>query len=183
VIGTVVTFAVMRSSDALEAEAEAQAAAADAALREPLTAGDEEAKDPVHLPPPTTEERNLALLAQGFGVAGYFAGFGQIVCPLVLWFVKRDESPFVAFHALQTALFHIALTVALVVVGVVGGILVFVGGIGLIVLAIGLPLLLVGGFILNVMGCFAAHRGEWSRYPLVGEWALPKAPAGAGMAA
>lgn len=130
------------------------------------------ARIPVHLAPPNDEERNLALLAQGFGLLGYVTGFGQIVCPLVMWFVKRDDSPFVAFHALQTALFHVAVTVALAVVALIGIPLVFVG-VGVLVLAIGLPLIAVGALILNILGCVAAHRGEWTRYPLVGAWALP----------
>ncbi len=136
------------------------------------------ARIPVHLPPPTAEERNLAMMAQIFGLAGYVTGFGQIVCPLVLWIIKREESPFVAFHALQTALFHIALAVAAIVIGVVGGVLMIVG-VGFLILIFGLGGLLIGGFILNLMGCFAAHRGEWSRYPLVGALALPQPPSGA----
>lgn len=140
------------------------------------------ARIPVHLPPPTAEERNLALLAQGFGLAGYFTGFGQILCPLVLWWVKREESPFVAFHALQTALFHIALTVAIVLAVVIGVVTIPIV-VGIVILAVGLPVLTVGGCILNIMGCVAAHRGEWSRYPVVGGWALPQAPAATGAAA
>jgi uncharacterized Tic20 family protein len=140
------------------------------------------ARIPVHLPPPTAEERNLAMLAQIFGLAGYVTGFGQIVCPLVLWIIKREESPFVAFHALQTALFHILLTVAFAAVLIVG-IPLLVVGVGLLILAIGLPLVAIVGFILNLMGCFAAHKGEWSRYPIVGAFALPRPPAGESTAA
>lgn len=132
------------------------------------------ARIPIPLAPPTEEERNLALMAQGFGLLGYVTGFGQIVCPLVMWFVKRDDSPFVAFHALQTALFHIAATIALIVITLIGVPLVFVG-VGVLVLAIGLPLVAVGALILNIIGCVAAYKGEWTRYPLVGTWALPAA--------
>jgi len=135
------------------------------------------ARIPVHLAPPTEEERNIATLAQLLGLIGYLAGAGQIVCPLIMWFVKRDDSPYVAFHALQTALFHLLVTVLAVVIVIGGFVLLPVVGVGLLVWAIGLPVLLIGALVLNVLGVIAAHKGEWSRYPLVGGWVLPTAPA------
>ena len=126
---------------------------------------------PVNLPVPTQQDRNLALLAQGLGLIGYLAGVGQIICPLVLWYAKRHDSPYVAFHALQTAMFHVAVIVALAAVGIVGGVLtLFV--VGIFILLIGIPLILVGALIFNIIGCVSASNGSWSRYPLVGEWAL-----------
>src|SRR3954469_20624555 len=50
-------------------------------------------------PLPTEDEKNLAMLNY---ILSIFSGF---LAPLVIWLVKRD-SKFVAFHALQTLLWH-----------------------------------------------------------------------------
>ena len=48
----------------------------------------------------------MAMLAY---ILGIFTGF---IGPLVLWLIKKDQSKFVAFHALQALLLH-----AIVVIG------------------------------------------------------------------
>jgi uncharacterized Tic20 family protein len=58
-------------------------------------------------PEPTQEERTAAMLAH---VLSMFAGF---VAPLVIYFVKRRESRFVAFHALQAFFWHLGLMVTM----------------------------------------------------------------------
>jgi uncharacterized Tic20 family protein len=58
-------------------------------------------------PEPTQEERTIAMLAH---VLSMFAGF---VAPLVIYFVKRRESAFVAFHALQAFIWHLCLMITM----------------------------------------------------------------------
>lgn len=128
---------------------------------------------PVPLPPPTREERNLAMLAQLFGLLGFIvSGVGHIVAPLVLWYIKREESPFVAFHAMQTTLFQLAMTLGTVAVVLVA----VVTCVGVVLV----PVWLVIWLVFSIMGTVAAARGEWSRYPVVGNWVLANVIQGRG---
>lgn len=122
----------------------------------------------VPFPAPGAQARNFAGLAQLFGLLGIVAAVvGAIVCPLVLYFIKRDEEPFVAFHALQAALFT-----ALMVGGVAAAAVVAALTCGLLI-----PLVFVVlacWLFFGILGTVAAFRGEWSRLPLVGGWALER---------
>lgn len=119
---------------------------------------------PVPFPAPGSQARNFAGMAQLFGCLGWISVLGAIACPLVLYFIKRDEEPFVAFHALQATLFQvITLGVVVVVVPLV------------VMTCVLIPLLPVGllaWLFFCILGTTAAFRGQWARYPLVGQWAL-----------
>lgn len=63
--------------------------------------------DEVFIVVATHDERTMAMLAH---VLSIFAGF---VAPLVIYFVKRRESRFVAFHALQAIFWHLTMMIAM----------------------------------------------------------------------
>ena len=131
---------------------------------------------------PTHDEKTFALLVY---VLGIFSGF---IAPLVFFLVKRD-SKFVAFHALQSLAWHILYLVLLFggMIAVFISILATVGlspadhskpplaffGVFAMVWLIG-----VGGGILNlilgIVYSIKAHKGEWAKFPLIGEWVLRK---------
>src|SRR5687768_12738889 len=62
------------------------------------------------LPAPTGEQRTWAMLAHLLALPGLLTLFGWLtwVGPLVVWVCRRKDSPFVAFHALQSLLFQLA---------------------------------------------------------------------------
>ena len=107
-------------------------------------------------PPPTTptsEERSLALVAHALTFVE-----GGIIGPLIIYLVKKDESPFVAFHALQSLYF--GLLAALIVVPAA----ILTCGLGLVLL---LPYLLY-----EIIACVEAWKGEWYELPLAGPLAM-----------
>lgn len=79
---------------------------------------------------------------------------GGIVAPLVIYFVKRQESEFVAFHALQSLYFGLFAITVIVAVSV------FTCGLGLVFL----PVYLVG----ELVATMKANDGEWYQLPVVG---------------
>ncbi|GAC1631258.1 MAG: hypothetical protein NVS9B14_02820 [Candidatus Acidiferrum sp.] len=131
---------------------------------------------------PTQDERTMALLAH---ILGIFSGF---IAPLVFFLVKRD-SKFVSFHALQSLAWHVIYFVC-----VFGAMIVFVVSMitsgGFQNHASNQPpwaffgffaffwIAAMGGAILNiVLGVvfgIKAHKGEWARLPLLGNWILNK---------
>lgn len=103
---------------------------------------------------PTQDEKNLAALGHGLT---FFEGglFG----PLILYFVKREESAFVAFHALQSLLF---------------GLVFF----GLTIVSCGLlgVLLVIPYMVFEGIATIKAYEGEWYELPIVGRYAREKHP-------
>jgi hypothetical protein len=82
--------------------------------------------------------------------------FGILV-PIVIFAVKKDESPFVRHHALEAINFQLTMLIGYVV------------SIILIIVLIGLFTVLavwILSIVLSIVAAAAANRGEWYRYPL-----------------
>ena len=106
------------------------------------------------LPALTQDDKTMAMLAYLVGIVTGFAG------PLILWLLKKDQSKFVAYHALQALLLHAAV--------VVGYLLSFV----LFFLIIGmftLPIFVLLGLVFSILAGLAANRGEWYEIPVLGK--------------
>lgn len=99
----------------------------------------------------TSDERTLALLAH---VLTFIAGF---IAPLIVYLVKKDESPFVRAHAAASLNFQITLMIAMFV------------GILLSFILIGIPLLVaigIGSVVLVILATVRASEGKPYTYPL-----------------
>lgn len=108
--------------------------------------------------PPDRDARNFAMLCHLASFVGFVGiPFGNIIGPLVVWLVKRDESPFIDYHGKQSLNFQISLTIYLIISAVL--ILVLVG----LLLIIGLFFL---GVITVIVGAVRAANGEEFSYPL-----------------
>ena len=91
-----------------------------------------------------------------------FAGFvipyaGNIIGPLVIWLIKKDESSFVNDQGKESLNFQISMTIY----GIVAFLLCFV--------VIGIPILVALGIywlIIVIVACVKANSGEKFRYPL-----------------
>lgn len=105
------------------------------------------------LPGMTQDDKTLAMLAYLLGI---FTGF---VGPLVLWLLKKDQSKFIAFHALQALFLH-----AVVVLGyVLSGLLTFV-----LIGFLTYPAFFLLGVVFSLVAGLAANRGEWYEIPTLG---------------
>lgn len=83
-----------------------------------------------------------------------FTGF---VGPLIIWVIKKDDSPFVDRHGKTALNFSITLTIAYFVSALL--ILVLIG----ILMILGL---LVVGIVFPIIAALAANKGEEYTYPL-----------------
>jgi uncharacterized Tic20 family protein len=141
------------------------------------------------------DERTWAAIAHGSalltflvgGLTGGLAVLFMLFIPLGIYFAYRQRSEYVAYHALQAFALQVLCTVgwlAILVGGMVLGALlcvilaITIIGIPLvIVVALAMALLAVGSlalpFGMPVFGALAAwkaYRGEWYRYPRIGDW-------------
>ncbi len=105
----------------------------------------------------SSEENTWAMAAHLSALVGLIGvPFGNILGPLVIWLVKRDESAFVGDQAKEALNFQISMSVY----GVVAAVLVFLL-IGLVLL----PLLAIAWFVLLIMAAMEAKKGKKYRYP------------------
>ncbi|WP_306370467.1 DUF4870 domain-containing protein [Nocardiopsis sp. CC223A] len=105
--------------------------------------------------PPSADERQFGLFAHlGGGLLGF-------VVPLVIYLIKRDESPFIRDQSAQALNFQLLILIGYVVSGVLS--IVFIG-------AITWFLCWVAAVVFGILGGVAANKGEWYRYPFNVSW-------------
>jgi uncharacterized Tic20 family protein len=112
---------------------------------------DHVASDPRWSQAQTSDERTMAILCHVGGA------FMSLLVPLIIFLIKRDESPFVRHHALEALNFHMTFFLISIVSFV------------LVLVVIGIVLLFAAAiifFVLSIIASMAASRGEWYRYPL-----------------
>jgi hypothetical protein len=113
----------------------------------------------------TDEERLVAMLAHLLTIPAYGGVLLQYLIPLVIYFVYREKSPFVAFHALQSLFFQLAI---LGIIASIGLIVVLTLGLGIVVV---IPLLIivpVCGIVFPIIAGVKSYGGQWYEYPFVG---------------
>jgi len=104
-------------------------------------------------PPPgevSKDERTMAMLAWLLGAFSWFIG------PLVIYLMKKEESKFIAFHALQSLYFQLVSFAIVMVIAVV------TCGFGAI--------LGVAPLVVNILWCIKANNGEWAELPVIADW-------------
>jgi uncharacterized Tic20 family protein len=108
------------------------------------------------------DERTWAMIAHLSPLVGY-AGipFGNIVPPLIIWLVKKDQSWFVGEQAKESLNFQISMFIY-AMIGVVlmlGLMLVLIGTVLLIILY-------VFGIVMIIVAAINANNGVQYRYPI-----------------
>jgi uncharacterized protein len=106
------------------------------------------------------DERTMALLSY---ILGFFTGF---LGPLLVYVFKKDQSRFVAYHALQATF----LQIAIIILYAASGMLSFIG-IGLLLFAaVG-----IGDIAFAILAGVASSKGEWYEVPVIGQFAAQQA--------
>ena len=106
---------------------------------------------------PSSDERTWALVAHGLT---FFEG--GVFGPLIVYVLKKDESDFVAFHALQSLLFGLIAMVIILPVAIL------TCGMGLV--------LLLPYFVYEIIASVKAYEGEWYMLPIAGDYAAGRHP-------
>jgi len=118
------------------------------------------------------DERNWGMLAHLLVFIGYLGvPFGNWIGPAIAYFMKKDQSRFVRFHALQAFAFQLLVWVLSAVVAVPLFVFTIVtGGLGMLLVLpfLGIVWLATTVYIVY-MGIKASH-GEQLMYVLVGAW-------------
>ncbi len=103
------------------------------------------------------DARTWAMLCHIGAFAGYIIPFGHIIAPLVIWLIKKDESPFVDDQGKESLNFQISMSIyaliaALLIIAVIGIVL--------------LTAVVIFDVIMVIIAAVRANSGERYRYPL-----------------
>ncbi|MDQ0063907.1 DUF4870 domain-containing protein [Paenibacillus harenae] len=106
---------------------------------------------------PHPEEKQFAMLCHVIAFAGFIIPFGSIIGPLIIWLIKKDQSPYVNAHGKESLNFQISI----LIYGLVSAILwlVFIGI--FVSIAVGIFWL-----VMTIIGTIRATEGQYYRYPL-----------------
>ena len=141
---------------------------------DPISPNDPVGSPPPYTPPPYTtppvgvavskDERLWGMLTHLTALSGLIGvPLGNIIGPLIIWLIKKNEMPFVDDQGKEALNFQITMTI----IAAVCFLLVFV--------LIGIPMLIVvyiADFVLTIIGSIKANDGVAYRYPFT--WRLIK---------
>lgn len=103
------------------------------------------------------QERMWAMLCHLTALAVFVFPLGNIIGPLIIWLIKKDESEFVNDQGKESLNFQISFTIYCLVAAL------------LIIVVVGIVLLIALGIaflILVIIASIKANDGEKYRYPL-----------------
>jgi len=126
--------------------------------KEPKQEPKEEPKqESVKATPENRDERMWAMFCHLSGLAGFVFPFGNIIAPLVIWLVKKEEYPMVNEHGKEALNFQISMTIYII------------ASIILIILVIGIALIIIlslFSLIVIIIASIKANEGEKYKYPI-----------------
>ena len=106
---------------------------------------------------PDKDARTWGMMCHLVALSGYIVPFGNILGPLVVWSIKKDDHPFVNDQGKEALNFQLTMTLCFIA----SLLLVFVF-IGLLLLVI----LCIFVLIMIIVAAIKANEGVYYRYPL-----------------
>jgi len=91
-----------------------------------------------------------------------------VLLPVIIWLIKKEKSKYVAFQALQAAVYQLAVFVLFIGLWVVMFVLAIVtGGLGGILMILLIPLILIA-VVYGLYGAYMCYQGKDFKYVLIG---------------
>ena len=106
---------------------------------------------------PSKDERTWAMLSHFSALCMFIFPFGNILAPLIIWLIKKEEMSFVENQAKEVLNFQISMTIYLLISGILCFILIgipFVIGLGIF------------NLIITIIAAISANDGKYYRYPI-----------------
>lgn len=104
----------------------------------------------------TPDEKNWGMYCHLAGFAGLLIPFGNVLGPLLIWIIKKEEYPFVEVEGKEALNFQITVSIAAIIAGLLS------------VVLIGIPLLIAIGIlaiIFMIKAIMETNEGRPYRYP------------------
>jgi uncharacterized protein len=110
---------------------------------------------------PSAEERQWGMIAHISALVGFVIPFGNIIGPLIVWQMKKNDMPFVERQGKEALNFQITVTIAFFVCILLSFIL-----IGFLLM----PVVGIGALVLAIIAAIQANQGVEYQYPI--NWRL-----------
>lgn len=119
---------------------------------------------PPAVPPSPSADNSLAVVMQLLGFAAFvFPAYGNVLAPLILWLIKRGDSPYLDRVGKEALNFQISFSIYMTVTIAVGFVLlIFLVGILFFLLA---AAMWVAWIILMIVAAVKTSNGEEYKYP------------------
>lgn len=108
---------------------------------------------------PPTDEKNMGMLAHLLGALFSFVG------PLIIWLMKREESPFVNDQGREALNFQITAAIAMLACGVLMFITALIAGPLACIFQLAMLAVWVADLAYSIIAAIASSKGEAYRYP------------------
>lgn len=113
---------------------------------------------PNNLPPTPqrSDEYMWGMFCHLSSLIGFVFPFGNIIGPLIVWLIKKDEYPLVNDQGKESLNFQISMTIYLIAAAI------------LVIILIGLPILIIlllADLVFVVLASVRTNQGEKFRYP------------------
>ena len=122
------------------------------------------ASQPGQTPIAGQQDRTWAMLCHLSALAGLICPFGNIIGPLVVWLIKKDEMPIVNEYGKESLNFQISMTIYLIAGGILAALL-SVLVVGVLLFPI-LGLIGLADLVLVIIASVQANQGVAYKYPL-----------------
>ena len=106
---------------------------------------------------PDKDARTWAMICHLIAFSGYVVPFGNLLGPLIVWAIKKDEHPFINDQGKEAINFQLTMTIAVIISIILMFIL-----IGFLLIAV----VCVYSIIMIVIAAMKANDGELYRYPI-----------------
>ena len=114
--------------------------------------------------PASSDDTTWGMLCHISALAGFVIPFGNIIGPVIVWVLKKDQSPFVDAHGKEAINFNISYSIYFVALAIIGFILSFIL-IGFLVFML-MPFVAIAVLVFIVLAAIKASKGEFYKYPL-----------------
>jgi len=108
------------------------------------------------------DDRLWSTLAHVSALTGLIFSFWGLLCgfigPLIIWLIKKDQSPIIADHAKEALNFNISFTLYHLIATFT---IFLIVGIALV------PIVYIAWLVLLIIGSVKSYQGQYYRYPLV----------------
>ena len=107
------------------------------------------------------DENLWAMLCHLTTFSVFLFPFGNILAPLVIWLIKKDEDAFIDDQAKEALNFQITVALATIVASILTPFLIII-----CIGAVLVPAVLVLDLVFSIVACVKANSGEAYRYPV-----------------
>ena len=112
---------------------------------------------PAEIIHPSKDEKTWGMLCHISTFCGMIIPLGNILAPLIIWLIKKEDLPFVADQGKEVLNFQISMVIY------------FIIAIILCFLLIGIPILIglfIFDIIITIIATINANEGKYYRYPI-----------------